>query len=340
MINPYYYDSPQKVSTNQHQEDSWEETKKDLMKGPYLLKRKTGGPEEDESSDRVMMIVAITLISVAFLSTLYAFFHLPLVFFLTTPIPLFTFACLVFAYYKAVTTDPGRCVGYNPNKSEEDKKAAIERETFGKEKGFKIVDIGYPVRYCTTCQGFRCERAYHCKKCGSCIKKRDHCPWISQCVGENNLRYFVQFLMLVPLNCLFGVLIQIGYIIKMLAGFGKGEYSADVFFMIIAVVITIIMFSMGFAVATLMVNHVGMVLENTTSMEEIEKTRYDYLTHDKAPFFPSYSTTKYRNWKEVMGGNVLVWLIPFFANPNSTESKNTVDVLVDDQNVEVNIQNE
>ena len=128
---------------------------------------------------------------------------------------IYSFICYIFliqSFYKVTTTKPGFCKNYEPNCSEEDKQKAIERETFGKEKHFKIVDIGYPCRYCTECQAFRCERSYHCKKCNCCVLKRDHhCPWIGQCVGQNNYRYFIQFLIYVPLISLIGAIIEVFY---------------------------------------------------------------------------------------------------------------------------------
>lgn len=49
--------------------------------------------------------------------------------------------------------------------------------------------------YCASCDQTRPPRAHHCGLCGCCIDRFDHhCPWINNCVGKGNHRYFIQFL--------------------------------------------------------------------------------------------------------------------------------------------------
>ncbi|RUS76605.1 hypothetical protein EGW08_015647, partial [Elysia chlorotica] len=56
-------------------------------------------------------------------------------------------------------------------------------------------NVSEVVSICKKCIAPKPPRTHHCSICGKCVLKMDHhCPWLNNCVGYYNHRYFLQFI--------------------------------------------------------------------------------------------------------------------------------------------------
>lgn len=130
------------------------------------------------------------------------------------------------------------------------------------------------------------ERTHHCSVCKFCVIKYDHhCPWLNQCVGLDNERYFVLFLFWLVIGCLIVLACgasQFYAAVKLLVPFHPQDQGQTLLsflpvpraFVLITYVLS---FVMGGALAAMGGGHIYMISKGETSVESSDRSHYQRL---------------------------------------------------------------
>ncbi|KAJ5486380.1 hypothetical protein N7530_000680 [Penicillium desertorum] len=112
------------------------------------------------------------------------------------------FCSTSYFYIFSMVEDPG----YVPKVSSRNQQREIVKELFDQWKFDEE-------NFCIPCMTRKPLRSRHCRRCGRCVAKHDHhCPWIHNCVGSNNLRHFVLYIVSLEVGIILFVQLTITYI--------------------------------------------------------------------------------------------------------------------------------
>jgi len=130
---------------------------------------------------------------------------------------------------------------------------------------------------CKKCLGFKPERTHHCSVCKRCILKMDHhCPWISNCVGFYNYKFFMLFLFYGSLFILFQCITMfITFLVNVRL---SSDFVEDLIYIPNSkkcwVAHIFMSFVLGAAVLILFISHIVQnLLRNATTLELFDQQR-------------------------------------------------------------------
>ena len=191
-------------------------------------------------------------------------------------------ALLIVSYLRCVFTDPGVSI---PLSDEEER---------GISGNYGDETPNSPT-HCTKCAHSRPPRAHHCHICRRCVLKMDHhCPWVANCVGARNYKYFYLFVMYAFLDCMLTV---VSIFVRVGNPLSNNPYS------------TTISFTMGFVMAVafcislflFVVLHGVLIARGQTTLEMGPLSNFPYNLGWKRNIHAVFGTSWFWCWIPVPG---------------------------------------
>eukprot|EP00295_Goniomonas_pacifica_P018965 CAMPEP_0175852522 /NCGR_PEP_ID=MMETSP0107_2-20121207/26251_1 /TAXON_ID=195067 ORGANISM="Goniomonas pacifica, Strain CCMP1869" /NCGR_SAMPLE_ID=MMETSP0107_2 /ASSEMBLY_ACC=CAM_ASM_000203 /LENGTH=311 /DNA_ID=CAMNT_0017168049 /DNA_START=11 /DNA_END=947 /DNA_ORIENTATION=- len=202
-------------------------------------------------------------------------------------------ALLLVSYARTIGTDPGAVPeDFVPQRDDEELGAARRTR-----------------RFCERCHCFKPERCHHCSICDRCILKMDHhCPWVNNCIGWRNHKYFLLFLFYTATAASLSAIADLHW------AFVREPEASDLpisYAALFEISHTVLMCLITLFLSFFTWHHVRMALVNVTTLESFtmrESVRV-ILTNDPTPSDLFMSPRE--NWESIFGTNVWTWFNPF-----------------------------
>mmetsp|Transcript_13911 Transcript_13911/g.33615 ORF Transcript_13911/g.33615 Transcript_13911/m.33615 type:complete len:361 (+) Transcript_13911:123-1205(+) len=206
---------------------------------------------------------------------------------------------LVISYTMALITDPGRVPDTPAWSFGDESPAIVTGET--KRTGER--------RSCKWCERFKPDRCHHCRVCRTCVLRMDHhCPWINNCVGFHNHKYFMLVLVYSATACW----LMVGRLLP----FVQVAIDQDVpFVTMFALLFGLCMSCLfGVMVSCFLVFHIWLMCNAMTTIEYCETRRKHLARHGhEAPL--RYDQGIYNNVCACLGTNPMLWAFPISTAP-------------------------
>lgn len=199
------------------------------------------------------------------------------------------------ACYILVVVTPAGTIPNTPEWTETSNKAfhPVERKREGAR------------RFCKWCDKYKPDRAHHCRQCRQCILKMDHhCPWIYNCVGWGNHKYFILTLLYATLLTFFVAGFQFE---SVKAAIDEPQIRFGVLLLLLfgeSVSCFLGLLCLGFFGL-----HSYLIWNNMSTIEFCEKRYRTPLTRNV------YDRGPKRNLTDVFGHNMFLYLLPIDDRP-------------------------
>eukprot|EP00388_Colpodella_angusta_P022859 GDKJ01058426.1.p1 GENE.GDKJ01058426.1~~GDKJ01058426.1.p1 ORF type:complete len:367 (+),score=34.37 GDKJ01058426.1:48-1148(+) len=168
---------------------------------------------------------------------------------------------------------------------------------------FELKDNGER-RTCKFCHKFKPDRAHHCRVCQTCVLKMDHhCPWIHNCVGFHNHKFFFLLLLYSVCSCWF-VSVTVYDTVKRNMHEMETPFG-DLFSVMFCETISTLL---GLVITAFFAFHCGLAWYGITTLEFCERKRTPASGNSR---YDEKSLTI--NLREILGPNILLWPFPIHS---------------------------
>lgn len=145
--------------------------------------------------------------------------------------------------------------------------AKMKPSSIFRVRGGEMYQYGTPLSYCYVCGVVQILRSKHCNACNRCVRTFDHhCPWINNCVAENNRASYLVYLLLEAITVFYALKLLSHVILRMFFG----ENGCFFAWLVVLFLVLFFLFTMIFCLA---IYHSYLCLINETTRENALRVR-------------------------------------------------------------------